>query len=42
MHRWIYIPEGPFICWKLTVGMHIPLAQHQEQLFLREIRIDQR
>ena len=42
MHRRVDVAEGPFIGRQLPVGMHVPLAQHQQQLLLGEIRIDQR
>ena len=42
MHRRIHIAERPLVCRQLSVGMHVPLAQHQHELFLGEIGIDQR
>src|SRR6516225_7154408 len=39
MHRWVDISEGPFIGGELTVGMHIPLAQHEQELLFSEVRI---
>src|SRR5712672_3964319 len=42
MYRRIYVPERPFVRWQLPVRVHIPLAQQQNELFLRKIRIDQR
>src|SRR5678815_2640344 len=32
VNRWINVAEGPLISRQLTVRMHVPLAQHQQQL----------
>src|SRR5205814_756971 len=40
--RWIHITECPLIGRKLTIGMHIPLTQEQDELLLGEIGVDQR
>ena len=42
MHRRIDVAERPLVGRKLSVGMHVPLAQHQDELLLGEVRIDQR
>src|SRR5215211_5981677 len=42
MNRWIHVAECPLVCRQLTVRMHVPFAQHQDELFLRELRIDER
>src|SRR4029077_8564791 len=42
VHRWVDVAEGPLIGGQLPVGMHVPLASHQNELFLGEIRIHQR
>ena len=34
MHRWINIAEAPFIGGQLSVGVHVPLAQEQDELLL--------
>ena len=36
----IDILEAPFIGRDLSVGMHVPLAQHQDQLALGKVRVD--
>src|ERR1700726_1675583 len=41
MHRRIYVPQSPFISGYLSVGMHVPLAEHQRELFFCEVRVDQ-
>jgi len=33
----IDVAEGPLVCGHLSVGMHVPLAQHQNQLLLGKI-----
>ncbi len=33
------VAKSPFVSWNLAVGMHVPLAQHQGQLFLGKFRI---
>ena len=35
------VGERPFVRGDLTVGMHVPLAQHQNELLFGEVRIDQ-
>ena len=40
MHRRIDVAERPFIGGDLAVGVHVPLARQQQELFLRELRID--
>ena len=42
MDRRIEIREFPLICRDLSVGVLELLEQHQPQLFLREMRVDQR
>src|SRR5205814_5390090 len=32
----------PLVSGNLTVGVHVPLAQHQRELFFREVRIYER
>src|SRR5262249_42410160 len=41
MNRRIHIAESPLVGRKLSIGMHVPLAEHQYQLFLCEIGIDE-
>src|SRR5829696_6514306 len=41
MHRWVHVAEGPLVSGQLSVGMHVPFAQHQHELFFCELRIDQ-
>ena len=36
----IHIAEGPFIGGNLSIGMHVPFAQKEDELFLGKIRID--
>ena len=42
MHRRVDVAERPFVRRQLTVGMHVPLTRHQQQLLLGEVGIDQR
>ncbi len=42
MHRRIHVAERPLIGGNLSVGMHVPLAQHQRELLFGELGIDQR
>ena len=42
MHRRIHVAERPLVGRNLSVGMHVPLAQHQDELILGKIRIHQR
>ena len=42
MHRRIDVAEVPFVGRNLAVGMHVALAEHQFELLLAEIGIDQR
>src|SRR6185503_15716503 len=39
--RRIDITERPLVCGQLTIRVHVPLAQHQQQLILCKIRIDE-
>src|SRR5205814_538557 len=41
-HRRIDITKGPLIGWKLSIGMHVPLAHQQIKLALGKFTIDQR
>ncbi len=41
MHGRIHIAERPFVGRNLAVRMHVPLAEHQDQLFFGKGRIDQ-
>ena len=41
VHRRIHIAKCPLVGGNLPVGMHVPLAQHERELFLREVRVDQ-
>ena len=40
MDRRVDVGEGPFVGGDLAVWMHVPLAQKEDELFLRERRID--
>ncbi len=42
VHRRVGVPERPLVGGKLTVGVHVPFAQQQHELLLRELRIDNR
>ncbi len=42
MHRRIDVAEVPLVGRNLAVGVHVALAQHQLELLLAEIRIDER
>ncbi len=42
LHGRIHVRKIPFVRRKLPVGMHVPFAHKQDELILREIRIDQR
>ena len=42
VHRRIDVAESPFVGGDLAVGVHVPLAQHQHQLPLGELRVDVR
>ncbi len=41
MYRRINVAECPFIRRNLSAGVHVPLSQHQRELFFGEVRIDQ-
>ena len=41
MHRWINIAEAPFICRKLAIWMDVVSVQHEFELLLGEVRINQ-
>src|SRR5260370_18052813 len=41
VHWRIHFAQRPLVSRNLSVGMHLPLAQHQCQLLLGEIRVDQ-
>src|SRR5256885_11680293 len=38
MYRRVDVAEGPLVRWELAVGVHIPLTQEQDELFLGEVR----
>ena len=38
----VHVAEGPLVGRDLPVGMHIPLAQHQRELLLCEVRVHER
>src|SRR5262249_25210525 len=40
--RWVHIAKVPLVGWNLAIGMHVPLAKHQRELFLGEVRIYKR
>src|SRR5438105_980958 len=40
VHRRINVAEIELVGRELAVGVHVPLAEHQNELLLREIRID--
>src|SRR5262249_47805388 len=40
VHGRVDVPEGPFVGGQLSVGVHVPLAAHQQQLVLGELRVD--
>ena len=42
MNRRVHVAEIPFVGRKLTVRVHVPLAEHEHELILRKIRIDER
>ena len=42
VHGRIHVAECPLVSGNLSVGMHVPLAQHQRELLFREVRIHQR
>ena len=42
MHGRVHIPKGPLVGRELTIGMHIPLAQEQEELLFGKVRVNQR
>src|SRR5207253_2252806 len=42
MDRRIDVAEVPLVCRQLSVGVHVPLASHQQQLGLGEAGVDQR
>jgi hypothetical protein len=42
VHRRIHVAERPFVGGNLPVWMHVPLAQHEDQLPLGEIGVDHR
>ena len=42
MDRRVDIGKAPFVGGQLPVGMHVPFAQQQQQLFLGEFWIDER
>ena len=41
-HRRVDVAEVPLVGRDLPVGVHVPLAQHQEDLILGELRVDVR
>ena len=41
VHRWVDVAEGPLVGRQLPVGVHVPLAQQQDELVLGIVRIDQ-
>jgi hypothetical protein len=41
VHRRIHIAKRPFVSRDLAVRMHVPLAEHQDQLLLCKFEIDQ-
>ena len=42
MHRRIDVAEVPLVGRDLAVGVHVALAQHQLELLLAEVRVDER
>src|SRR6266404_2885152 len=42
MNGWVDISESPFVRGQLTVRVHIPLTQHQRELFFCKVRVDLR
>ena len=42
MHRGIDVGERPFVCRDLAVRVHVPLAQQEDELLFRELRVDTR
>ena len=40
MHRRVHVAEGELVRRNLAIGMHVPLAEQQEQLLLGEVGID--
>ena len=39
MNGWVHVAERPFISRDLPVGVHVPFARHQDQLFFGKHRI---
>ena len=42
MHRRVDVAEGPFVGGQLAIGMHVALMEHQQQLVLGKVTVDQR
>ncbi len=42
VHRRVHVAERPLVSRYLAVGVHVPLAQHENQLALGEVGVDQR
>ena len=41
VHWWVHIGQGPLVRGQLSIGVHVPLAQEQGELFLGEIGVYQ-
>ena len=39
VHRRVHVAEGPLVRGDLSVGVHVPLTQHEDQLLLGERRV---
>ena len=42
VHRRVHVAEGPLVGRDLPVRVHVPLAQHQDELVLGELRVHER
>ncbi len=42
VHRRVHVAKRPLVRGQLPVGVHVPLAQHQRELVLGELGVDQR
>ena len=42
VHRWVDVVEVPFVRRERAVGVHVPLAEHEQQLVFRVLRVDVR
>src|SRR5262249_20445621 len=40
VNRGVYVLKGPFVGWKLSIRVHVPLARHKLELALCKISVD--